>query len=568
LLFYVMPARLWRIEEERRVFRNVFVSALALTLLSLLPGGCGREATRAPCPAGQTCFHLGNSTEPGTLDPQKSTGVYEDSIISELLVGLTQDDAHGRAEPGMAERWSVSPDGLTWTFHLRPALWSDGVPVTAADFVYALRRTVDPRSVSEFASLLYVIRNARPIVEGKAAVDTLGVREVDPRTLEITLEHPAPYLPELLKHHSAYPLPRHVVERWGAGWTKPGRYVSNGPFVLAEWRLGDFVRLVRNPRYWDSRSVCLDQVFYYPTSDSVAAERRVLRGELDANTDIQSNRIAHLRENPRAAPYVRTHTYLGTAYIAFNSGPKSRNPALRDPRVRRALSLAIDRDFITRKLLRGGQAPAYGFTPPGVANYPVQGVRVAWADWPLSRRQAEARRLLAEAGYGAGGRRLKLELKHRNTPDPMLLAPAIQADWRAVGVDVQLAQQETQIAYQDYRLRNFDAADAAWIADYNDPLTFLYIHRSDTGSQNYGDYANPAFDALLDAADREPDAGRRAALLARAEAMMLADAPVAPVFFYVSKNLVSPRFSGWTDNLVDRHRMRLVCPKRAGSDRP
>ena len=542
------------IEEDRRLIRNLFLAAVVLFLT-----GCGQQGpVRPACPTGELCLHIGNTSEPVSLDPHKSTGTWEDRIQSDLLIGLTQSAPDGKAIPGMAESWSASPDGLTWTFRLREAVWSDGVPVTADDFVFSLRRVLDPKTASEYASLIYLIKNAQAVNEGRAPLTALGVRTVDPRTLEIRLEHPAPYLPELAKHHVLYPVPKHVVERVGDAWIQPANFVGNGPFVLKAWRLGDHVLAVKNPRFYDAGKVCIDRIYYYPTNNAISAERRVLRGELDINTDIQSNRIAFLKGQPRSAPFVRVHTYLGVAYLAFNSGDQAVTPALKDVRVRRALAMAIDRDFITDKLLRGGQLPAYSFVPPGVANYVRQPPQPYWAGWSLERRQAEARRLLREAGFGPN-HPLRLEIKHRNTPDPMTFMPAVQADWKAIGVQATLTQNETQIAYQSYRLRDFDVADAAWIADYDDPMSFLYLQQSATGAQNYGDYANPAYDALLARADNEPDALRRAGFLAEAERIMLTDAPVAPIYFYVNKNLVSPEVTGWVDNIVDHHRSRWLC---------
>jgi oligopeptide transport system substrate-binding protein len=222
--------------------------------------------------------------------------------------------------------------------------------------------------------------------------------------------------------------------------------------------------------------------------------------------------------------------------------------------------MTIDRDFITGKLLRGGQIPAYTFTPPGLANY--AGVEPPdWSHWSFERRQAEARRLLAEAGYGPANP-LKIEIKLRNSPDPTLFYPAIQADWKAVGVDARIVQVETQIAYADFRAKNFQVGDAAWIADYNDPISFLFLLQSKTGPQNYGGYKSAAYDALLAKADNEADAKVRAGYLARAEQGMLADAPIAPIFFYISKNLVSPKITGWVDNLSDRHPSRYLCRKK------
>ncbi|WP_172448467.1 peptide ABC transporter substrate-binding protein [Caulobacter mirabilis] len=543
------------IEEAPRLFRNLFLVGAGVLALS----ACQKGPVRPPCPEGKVCLQYGNTTEPATLDPHLSTGVWEDRIQGDLFVGLTQSAADGSTIPGVAERWDVSADGLVWTFHLRDSYWSDGRPLTAEDFVYSLRRVLDPKTASEYASILFLLKNAKAVNKGEAPPEALGVRALDPRTLQITVEHPAPYLPELAKHHVLYPVPRHVTEPNGERWARPGVMVSNGPYRLTEWRLGDYVKVVRNPRYWDAAKLCVDEINYYPTNDAISAERRIARGELDVNTDIKSNRIAYLRKEMPG--YVRVHTYLGVAYLAFNNNPKTGFPPFRDRRVRQALAMSIDRDFITKQLFRGGQESAATFVPPGVANYrPVK--PPFWFDWPLERRQAEARKLLAEAGYGPD-RPLKFEIKHRNTPDPMLFMPAVQADWKAIGVQVSLAQQETQIAYADYRARAFQVADAAWIADYNDATSFLDLQRSWYGPQNYGDYDNPAYDALMAKADLEPDADRRAEYMAQAEHMMLEDAPVAPVYFYVNKNLVNPRVTGWADNLVDHHRTRWLCVAKA-----
>jgi oligopeptide transport system substrate-binding protein len=254
--------------------------------------------------------------------------------------------------------------------------------------------------------------------------------------------------------------------------------------------------------------------------------------------------------------YVRTHTYVGVAYLAFNAHV----PAFRDRRVRIALDMAVDREFITGKLLRGGQLPAYTFVPPGVANYDTPAKPPVWAAWPFDRRLAAAKALLARAGYGPD-HPLQIEIKHRNSSDPMLFMPAIQQDWNSIGVQTSLAQNDTQIAYQSYRMRDFEVADAAWIADFNDAMTFLGLQQSATGQQNYGDYSNPRYDALLAAADHEVDAARRAQDMRQAEAIMLNDAPLAPVFFYTNKNLVNPRITGWVDNIIDHHRTRYLCEK-------
>jgi oligopeptide transport system substrate-binding protein len=537
--------------------RIAFGVVLALGLLALL-AGCGpQKAVRAPCPAGKLCLEFGNGDDPVSLDPPKTTGTWEDRVLGEMLIGLTQSDAEGRPIPGMATSWETSADGKVWTFHLRHALWSDGVPVTAGDFVFSLRRLMDPATASEYAYLLFFIKNAEAVNAGKLPPGALGVRAIDDYTLEITLTHPAPYLLELTKHQTMYPVPEHVVERWGPHWTDPAHYVANGPYKLVSWRLGDRLTLTRNPLYFDASRVCIDQIDFYPTTDPVAAERRVRRGELDINSDIESNRVAYLRRPDQIPAYVHVHTYLGVAYLVFNTEDIA---AFRDRRVRMALDMSVDREFITGKLQRAGQVPAYTFVPPGTDNYQTVAAPV-WASWPFARRQAAARVLLAAAGYGPN-HPLTIEYKHGDSPESMLIAPAIQADWKAVGVSVTLAEEEGQIAYQDLRVRNFQVGTAGWIADYNDATSFLELQQSKTGAQNYGDYDNPVYDGLLAKADNEPNPKIRAGYLAQAEQIMLNDAIVIPMSFYVNKNLVNPKITGWVDNLTDQHRVQYLCVKK------
>ncbi len=538
-----------------RLIPVFLVLAAALSL-----GACGQGApVRPACPAAKVCLEVGNGADPVSLDPNKIAGTQEDRIVSDLMVGLVQSDPEGRPVPGMATSWDASPDGKVWTFHLRDAKWSDGMPVTADDFVFGMRRLVTPATGSQYASLMFIIQNAEAINSGKLPPSALGVRAIDPRTLEIRLVHPAPYLPELAKHQTMYPIPRHAVEKWGDAWTQPSHYVGNGPFKLVDWRLGDHIRAVKNPLFWDAPSVCVDQVDYYPTTDSVAAERRVRRGELDANDHIDANRVAFVRRPDQIPQYAHVHTYLGVSYLAFNTKDMR---AFRDRRVRIALAMSIDRDFIADKLLRGVNKAAYTFVPPGVANY-VSPPPPVWASWPLARRQAAARVLLAQAGYGPG-HSLAVEIKQSNSNTYQVIMPSIQSDWRAIGVTATLIQEEAQIAFEDYRYRNFQVATAAWIADYNDAMSFLYLQQSTTGAQNYGDYANPVFDGLLAQADNEPDIKKRAADLERAEAIMLRDAPITPLVYAVNTNLVNPRVTGFVDNIVDQHRTRYLCVKGAG----
>lgn len=530
-----------------------FPAAIAI-VLSVLLAACQPQVSRPPCPEGKVCLAWGNNTEAGSLDPQKATLVDEAAIIGDLFTGLFTDSPESRPLPALAQSHSVSPDGLTWTFRLRPSNWSDGRPVTANDFVFAYRRILDPATASSYAYLLYLIRNGQAVNEGKAGPESLGAKALDDLTLELRLEHPAPYLPALLKHQSFFPVPAHAVKAHGDAWTRPENFVGNGAFRLVDWRLGDHIRVVKNGAFYDAANVCLDQIDYFPTPDSVMAERRVARGELDLNTNFQSSRVQRLRNT--LPGYVRTYPALATSYIALNTAGV---PAFRDIRVRRALSMGVDREFITGKLMRAGQTPAYSFVPPNTAGH-GEGVRLKWADMPFPERQAVARRLLAEAGYGPG-KPLAVEIKVPNSPDSLLIAQAVAADWTALGLKVSTVQNEGQIAFAAYRQKDFQVGMMTWYADFNDPLTFLGLFRSDTGAQNYSAYANPRYDALLDQADREPDAGRRAGILAEAEQLMLDEEGTLPVFQAVSRALVSPRITGWTDNVENFHRARWVCVK-------
>jgi oligopeptide transport system substrate-binding protein len=328
--------------------------------------------------------------------------------------------------------------------------------------------------------------------------------------------------------------------------------VSNGPYRLTAWRLGDHVTLAKNPAYYDAAHVCLDRVDYFVAPDNIAAERRVQRGELDATRTFESNRIGRLKSIMPA--YVHTHTALATTYLSLNTRDVR---AFKDLRVRRSLSESIDREFLTAKLLRAGQAPAYSFVPPGTANYAF-GARALWADKPFDARQAEAKALLAQAGY-TPAHPLRLELKTTTNSESLLLAQAIQADWRSIGVEATIAQNDGPVAFAAYANRDFQVGMMVWYADFNDPMTFLGLLKSDTGAQNYGDYTNQHYDALLEAADHEPDAGRRAAILSQAEQILMSDEGALPLAFTVARALVTPRITGWVDNAEHWHRTRWLC---------
>ncbi|MEE2567380.1 peptide ABC transporter substrate-binding protein [Hyphobacterium marinum] len=532
--------------RTRTLLGALLIGASSLTLAAC--GGGGNEAD-----SGLLVLHRGNSAEPLTLDPHKASGTWENNIIGDMFIGLFTDDENASPIPGMAESWDVSEDGLVWTFHLREATWSDGVPVTAGDFEYAFQRILDPNTLAQYASLLYPIQNANAVNTGQLPPEEVGVVAIDDRTLEIRLEFPAPYLPGLLTHYTTFPVPRHVVEEHGDQWVQPRNIVTNGPFRLEEWATNNFVHVVRNERFFDNENVCLDEIYYYPTVDSTAAARRVRNGELDLNNEFPGQHIDRLREE--IPDFVRVNPYMGTVYYSANTEHED----LSDARVRNALGMSIDRDFLAREIYRDGRPPAYSMVPPGVANY-AGGVQARWADIPVDERREMARELLIEAGYGPDNP-LEFEYTYRATADNPRIAPVVQQDWQSIAdwVNVTVTQIETQIHYENLRAAGYEVGDGGWIADYNDPYNFLFLAESQSIPMNYSRYQNPAYDELVARANRELDMEVRASMLAEAEQMMIDDMPIIPIVFYINRALVNPNVTGWEDNVLHIHRSRYLC---------
>lgn len=505
--------------------------------------------------AGAVTLNRGNGAEPDTLDPHKATGQWENAIIGDMMMGLMTEDAKGQPIPGMAESYVTSPDGLVWTFKLRPdAVWSDGQPVTAEDFVYGLRRINDPATASQYASLTHLVKNAAEANAGKAPLDAIGARAIDDKTLELTLAHTAPYLPDLLTHYTFFPVPKHVVEQSPSDWVKAGKYVSNGAYTLAEWRPNAFVKVVKNPRFFDAANVKIDEVFYYSQEDQVANVKRFRAGELDLSAGIPGQLLDELKrsmpDNVRIAPYIANW------YVVVNV----HQSPFDDVRVRTALSLAIDREQLTDRIMKGGETPAYTFVPPTIPNYPHT-ARLSFKDMPMRERQAKARALLAEAGFSPANP-LTFEFLHMQSTDGRRIAAALQSMWRQVGVNMTPAGQETKTVYTNLRQQNFSVALAGWIADYPDPSAHLYLAETSAGEMNYAKYSNPEYDRLNLEADAEPDAVKRGELLSRAEQILLDDAPMIPLYDGVSRNLVAPYVKGWDDALTNNHRTRWMSIER------
>jgi oligopeptide transport system substrate-binding protein len=521
-------------------------------------GGVGVAASMGACADGRIIgfdkaaktLDIANQGEPLSLDPHKATGTWENNILGNMFIGLTTENERAEPIPGMAERWETSADGRTWTFYLRRATWSDGEACDAHDFEFALRRIMTPETLSDYASILYPIQNAQEVNEGTLEPSQLGVAALDDLTLEIRLKHPAPYLPQLLKHYTAYPVPKHLVERHGNDWVKPQNIAVNGPYKLERWWSNYIIHVVKNPAFYDAENVVLEHLYYYPTTDVNATARKVMSGEAGWSTRFPSNQVEVLRT---ALPgYVRVSPWLQCIYFSFNMT----KPPFNDARVRQALSMAYDREFVASQIYRTGERAAYALVPPGISNYPGT-ARYAWADVPISERKREAERLLRAAGYGPNNP-LQFEFSHRNTSDNPRVAVVVQNDWSSIApwVTVELRGVEVQVHYANLRAKNFDVGDGGWVADFNDPRNYLYLLETRTGPQNYSGYSNPVYDRLVEQSDFEPDASRRGDLMNQAEQVALNDAPICMSVIINSTNLVHPDLTGYEDNLEDIHRAR------------
>lgn len=486
---------------------------------------------------------INNSAEPESLDPHKVSGVPESNIIRQMLVGLITTDTEGNTVPGMATEWS-SEDNKVWVFKLRDAKWSNGDPVTAHDFVYSFRRVVDPATASPYATYLAGLKviNAQDIVDGKVKPDTLGVKAIDDKTLEITLAEPVPYFPNALFHTSVKPVNQKVIEALGDQWTRVGNFVGNGPYTLKEWQVNERIVLERNPNYYDDANTTINKVTLLVIGSNTTDVQRYKAGEVDITAEaLPPTQFKQLQSE--LGDEVKISPKLCTYYYEFN---QTKAP-FDDVRVRRALSLVLDRDTIVDKILGQGQKVAYQFTPEainGIKNYTPE-----WKSWDKDKRIEEAKKLLNEAGYSESNP-LKFELLYNTNEQHKTLAVAAASFWKdALGfVDVTLANQEWKTYLDTRRTQKYQVSRGGWCADYNEASSFLNTFLS-TDSNNYGKFNSPAFDAIMAqtlGADVTP--GQRAELYRQAEEVLDKEAAAIFVYQYVAPRLVKPYVSGFSTN--------------------
>ncbi|MBM3597527.1 MAG: peptide ABC transporter substrate-binding protein [Alphaproteobacteria bacterium] len=502
-------------------------------------------------PLDAATLHRGNGAEPETLDPQKSTGVPEAHIARDTFEGLVAEAADGKLIPGVAERWDIAEDGTTYTFHLRRnAKWSNGDPVTAQDFVYSYRRILDPKTASKYAFMLWPLKNGEAVNKGQVAdLAQIGATAKDEHTLVLTLERPTPYLIGSLAHKSAYPVSRKAIEAHGDRWTRPGNFVGNGAYVLREWTPQSHIKLVKSPTYHGAAGVKIDEVMFYPTEDIAAEYKRYRAGELDMTNEIPPDQI----EAARAATPAETKIspYFGTYYFAFNV---TAAPFKDNVKLRQALSLAIDREMLTERVTRAGEVPAYSWVPPGTANY--QNVYAPAKDMKQAERDALAKKLFAESGAPKG---LEVEFLYNTHDLHRRIAIAVASIWdEKLGVKIKLVNKEWKVYLDDSSEKKFQMRRAGWIGDYNDANTFVELLKSDIGKQNPAGWANAKYDELMRKATAMTNLAERAKVMSEAERIMLEEAPIAPIYYYVKKSMVKPHVKGWVANVMDVHPTRWL----------
>lgn len=534
---------------------------LTLVLLCAIFSGCGQNRSNVEQGNADQELYIGIGTEPEGLDPHIVTGVTEHYVLLSLYEGLTT--VHPKTleiEPGVAQSWELSADGLRYTFHLNPAArWSNGDPLTAEDFLFAYERILTPAMGAPYAYMLNCIRGAEAYNKGELKdFAQVGLSAPDPHTLIIELAAPTPYFLSLPTHYTWFPLHKKTVLAHGgmtdriSKWTKPGNFVGNGPFALKTWRLNHSIYVEKNPYYTAADTVKLNGIHFLPV-DIDTEERAFRADQLHLTSTVPIPRIDWYRENQPAR--MRFDTYLGVYYYLVNT---ERGP-LKDPRVRKALAYSINREALTEHVLKAGQQPAYHFTPPNTGSYTAR-VKLPY-DPEL------ARQLLAEAGFPGGEGFPKFELLFNTSESHSTIAVAVQQMWkRELGIDIGLYNQEWKVYLATRKARDFDIVRAAWIGDYVDPNTFLSLITSDNGN-NHSNWGDETFDNLIRQAGIEQDPKNRNELFQKAEAILMDEMPVIPIYFYVRSTLIDESVQGWYPNILDYHPYQDVWLEDKNSDK-
>jgi oligopeptide transport system substrate-binding protein len=529
-------------------------------LMALL-AGCAKTvptpeaAGQVPAPHRPQVYRFGNGFEPQDLDPQIVQGIPELHLIEALFEGLlTEDPKDLHPTPGLASSWEISPDGLVYTFHLRENLhWSDGSPITTDDFLLSWKRMISPKLASEYAYLIYnFVKGAKDYYDAKITdFSQVGLKAPDDHTLQVTLLSPTPYLLKIIANHYVWhPLPIKTVLKFGAlderstQWTQAGNLVSSGPFMLKEWTPQKRIVVVRNPYYWDASSVKLDEIDFFPTEDLPAEERMFRDDQLDRTQEIPVDKINSYRKNHPELLHI--DPWLGVYFYRCNVT----RPPLNDKRVRKALALAIDRESLIRDVTRANERPAYAVSVPDDSGYTPRA--------QITGTLADARRLLAEAGYPDGKGMPPIELLYNTQSNHREIAEAIQEMWRTkLGVNIDLLNEEWKVYLESQHTHNYQMERAGWIADYEDPHVFLEIWETNNGN-NDTLWSNPEYDRLLHEALRAKDDAIRYEIYQKMDAILVDECPVIPIFYYTRAYLMSPKVKGSWPNLLDNHPFKSI----------
>ena len=531
--------------------RHIFIF-LITSIDLLLTTGCGPRETRVSTGDRTQTIHIGNGSEPSDLDPQLITTITDAQIVMGLMEGLTTMDPHtAHPTPAVAKSWESSADQRTWTFHLRnDARWSNGDAVTARDFVYAYQRILSPNLASEYAYMLFCLTGAENYNNGQLKdFNQVGVQAIDDHTLVLSLQNPVPYLPALVMHQAWFPVHKATIEKFGKMdqrgtlWTRPINYVGNGAFTLTAWEPHQVIRLAKSPAYWDQASVRAHEIDFYPIEDRATEEAAFRSGQLHITAGLPVDKIAtYQRDQPKL---LRQESTFATTYILFNCT----KPPLNDARIRRALTLVIDRKALTERVLKGGRIPAYNLTPPGIAGYD--------AGTYLKEDVNEARRLLADAGFPNGTGFPRLELMASKGSNS-LFSEAIQQMWLTqLGLNIAIVNQEGRVFSDSVHSHQYDLAAYGWVGDYLDPSTFLELMTRESGNNNTG-WSSPAYDRLITEARATGNDSHRYALYREAEHILIDEMPLAPLCFMRRNYLCQPSVKGWYGNPLDLHPLKSV----------
>ncbi len=494
-----------------------------------------------------------NGGDPSSLDPHKVSGDWENRVVSSLFLGLMELAPDGEVIHGLAESHEISEDGKVYTFKLREGLkWSDGEPLTAHDFEYSFKRLLDPATAAKYAWMQYTIAGGEAFNRSEGTADDVAVKALDDTTLEITLVEVTPFYLGSLTHYTSYALPKHIVEKHGNEWVRVENIATSGAFKLDEWVPGSHTKVSKNDNFYDAENVKLDDIMFYVLEDRATILRSFLEGEVEWATIYPKDKYQQLMKDVPDA--MRVAPMAGTYYYLFNN----KKAPFDDIDIRKALTISVDKDFLTEFVVGTGEVATNNWIPPELNNYSefVEPNKADWASMSFEERQNEAKKILKDKGYSKKNP-LKFTLRYNTSDNHKRIAVAIAEMWKEIGVEVELYNTEVKVHYKDLDNHDFDVARAGWLADYNDPFNFLSLLITDTGN-NYGEYSSPDYDRLVREASQEIDLAARAELLKQAEKVMMDDFAALPLYNYVTEDMVSPKVKGYEHNAQNVHPTRWM----------